>query len=115
MGHVQTIDTATRLSVTLFLARIADEYPVASAFLYGSRARGDAGPESDTDLAVILNGPKGRTSAVAANMAGSAYDVMLETGLLVSPLPIWSDDWLDPSHHANPWLISNIKRDGIAL
>jgi uncharacterized protein len=115
MEHVRAIDPATRLSISLFLARIEADYPVTEAHLYGSRARGDAGPESDADLAIILNGPKGRTASVAADMAGSAFDVLLETGVLVSPFPIWVDDWHDPSAHTNPWLIANIKREGIAL
>jgi uncharacterized protein len=106
--------TQKRAVVDMFLARIAGNYPVAAAWLYGSRARGDAREDSDADLAVILNGPKQRTGPVAVEMAGPAFDVMMETGLLVSPLPIWQEDWIDPSKHGNPWLIGNIKRDGVA-
>jgi uncharacterized protein len=114
MTHHPTIDTVTRRSVDLFLARIAGDYPIAEAWLYGSRARGDARDDSDADVAVILKGPKQRTSPVAVEMAGPAFDVMLETGLLVSPFPVWEEDWRDPSRHGNPWLIANIKREGIA-
>jgi uncharacterized protein len=41
--------------------------------------------------------------------------VLLDTGVLISPLPIWIEDWLDPSHHNNPWLIHNIKREGLPI
>ena len=109
------IDPATRRSVDLFLALIAGDYPIAEAWLYGSRARGDARPESDADLAIVLEAPKGRTSPVATAMAGPAYDVMLETGIFISPIPIWKEDWHDPSRHSNPLLVRNIKREGIAL
>ena len=115
MKSIVSIDSATRRCVELFLERIAGDYPVAGAWLYGSRARGEARKDSDADVAVILDGPKGRTSSVAVAMAGPAYDVMLETGILVSPIPIWQTDWLDPSQHGNPFLIRNIKRDGISL
>ena len=115
MNSLSTIDPRTRNSVTQFLARISGEYPVAEAWLYGSRARGDAGAESDADLAVILDGPRGKTSAVAVEMAAAEFDVMIETGILVSAFPIWIDDWNNPALHANPYLIANIKREGIAL
>ncbi len=109
------IDPLTRKSVEAFLARIAGDYPIVEAWLYGSRARGDARPDSDADVAVILSGSKGRALEVGPEMAGEAFDVLLETGVLVSPLPIWIEDWVDPSHHNNPWLIANIKREGLPI
>lgn len=115
MNRLSAIDPRTRNSVSQFLAQISGQYPVAGAWLYGSRARGDANAESDADLAVILDGPRGRTSAVAVEMAAAEFDVMIETGILVSAFPIWIDDWNNPALHANPYLIANIKREGIAL
>ena len=115
MTNKPAIDPATRRSVDLFIERIAGDYPIAEVWLYGSRARGDAQPDSDADVAVILKGPKGRTVTVSAEMAGPAFDVLMETGVLVSPLAIWLEDWNHPSTHGNPWLIDNIKREGLAL
>ena len=115
MKQKPTIDPITRHSVEMFLARIAPDYPVVEAWLYGSRARGDAGADSDADVAVILNGPKRRAIDVAKGMAGAEFDIMLETGMMVSALPIAAEDWNEPYRHSNPYLIANIKREGIRL
>lgn len=109
------IDPALRRTLDTFLDRIKGEYPVAEAWLYGSRARGDHRADSDIDVAVILEGPRGSASAISADMAGTAADVLLETELFVSPLAVWKEDWANPARHSNPWLLHNIKREGIAV
>jgi hypothetical protein len=42
-------------------------------------------------------------------------DVLLETGLIIQPLPIWEDEWEHPAHHPNPRLIENVRREGAPL
>lgn len=98
-----------------FVARLGDRYQVTAALLYGSQARGDAGADSDADLAVLLAGPRGDRSAAALEMAGIAFDLMLEHGVLVDALPVWEEEWRHPEAFANPALLANIRRDGIPL
>lgn len=99
----------------LFLQRTGARYELARAVLYGSRARGDAGIASDLDIAVVLRGPPTARADAAIDMAGIAYDVMLETGVLVDPIPLWEDEWTHPERFSNPALIENIRRDGVTL
>ncbi len=40
----------------VFLKHFEGEYPIVQSLLFGSRARGDNTPDSDADLAVILEG-----------------------------------------------------------
>ena len=70
--------------------------------VYGSRARGDHKPDSDADLAVILKGERGDRYKVSGDMAGIAFDVMLETGILVQALPLWEDELARPNSSAIP-------------
>ena len=43
------------------------------------------------------------------------FDVLTETGIIVSALPLWHDDLDHPERAKNPALIRNIQRDGIRL
>ena len=75
------------------MQRLEGKYPAIEGLVYGSRARGDHKPDSDTDLAVILKGERGDRYKVSGDMAGIAFDVMMETGVLVSPLPLWEEEF----------------------
>ena len=45
------------------VAKIVDAYHPTRIVLFGSRARGEAGPESDVDLLVVYDGPLSRREA----------------------------------------------------
>ena len=109
------IDLATERAVKRFLSLIADRYDTAGVIVYGSRARGTHRPDSDADVAVILSGKHQRFLSTKLAMADVAFDVLLETGINISPLPIWLDDWEHPEHHSNPALLHNIASEGIRL
>lgn len=110
------IDHDTEETVRRFLALIADRYETAGAIIYGSRARGTHRPDSDVDVAVLLRGePLQRFLSTKLAMADVAFDVMLDTGILISPLPIWQDEWEHPQDYSNPALLRNIDREGIRL
>jgi hypothetical protein len=109
------LDAETERAARIFMQRIEGKYPAIEGLVYGSRARGDHKPDSDTDLAVILKGERGDRYKVSGDMAGVAFDVMMETGVLVSPLPLWEEEFRQPERFSNPALIANIKREGLRL
>jgi predicted nucleotidyltransferase len=88
---------------------------MAEAIVYGSRARGTHRSDSDADVAVLLRGEPQRLLDTKLDMATTAFDVMLDTGILVSPLPIWLVEWDHPEDYSNPALLRNIDREGIRL
>ncbi len=109
------IDLDTEAAVRRFLASIAGRYDIEAAIVYGSRARGTHRSDSDADVAVLLRGERQRLLPIKLDMASDAYDVLLDTGILISPLPIWLDEWQHPENYVNPALLRNIERDGVRL
>lgn len=110
---MERLDTAIEAAVRRFLDLIAQNHDVAQAIVFGSYARGEQTPESDVDVAVLLRGEHQRF--IERAISDVAYDVMIETDVLISPLPIWVDEWEHPETYSNPDLLHNIDREGIRL
>jgi DNA invertase Pin-like site-specific DNA recombinase/predicted nucleotidyltransferase len=109
------MDSQTERAARSFMRRLDGRYSVREAILFGSRARRTHTPDSDADIAVVLNGAHGDRSAAVKDMAGIAFHVMMETGVMVEALPLWSDEIERPETYTNPALIKNILREGIHL
>ena len=109
------LDEETGLAARAFMRRLEGRYSVRQAFLFGSRARGAHRPDSDADIAVVLTGARGDRTAAALDMAGIAFDVLMETGVLVEALPLWEDEMRSPELFSNPGLIESIAREGVRL
>ena len=62
--------------------------PDARAYLYGSQARGDAGPDSDVDLLILLPDTYegGNFVRKKLDISGHLYDLSLSLGIDISPL-----------------------------
>lgn len=108
-------EAAQGAALRLFLARVAARYDFSAAYLFGSRARGEGRPDSDTDVAILLSGEQADFLDTKLDLADMAYDVLLETGVRIQPLPVWEAQWLHPESYSNPRLLENISREGIRL
>lgn len=108
-------DPGTDAAIRQFLGLVAPRFPLARAILFGSRARGTHRPDSDADLALLLRGRHRRLLPTTLALADLAYDVLLETGVNITPLPIWMDQWEHPETFANPDLLREIAREGRVL
>ena len=109
------LDADTERAARAFMLRLEGRYAVRQGILFGSRARRTHTADSDADIAVVLDGVTGDRTAAALDMAGIAFDVFLETGVLVEALPLWQGELERPERFGNPGLIQNIRREGVRL
>jgi uncharacterized protein len=77
--------------------------------LFGSEARGEAAPDSDIDLLVLLDGPI-RLWEDSGRAIDAVYALILEIGRPIHPIPV---DLRDYEAQQFP-LYRNAKREGIA-
>jgi antitoxin ChpS len=113
MSSKEDVGRAMRQFTAEIARREGDRY--AGAFLFGSRARNEAHADSDVDIAVILRGKAGNFVQTKLALADVAYDVLLDTGVYIQPLPLWEEEWRAPERHRNPRLVENIRREGVPL
>jgi len=88
------------------------KYPTAEFVLYGSQARGQAGPESDIDLLVLLN--EDVTTAKKRIIHDMLYDIGLAQDLVISTIVRSYDKWNSSISQATP-LYRTINQEGIRL
>lgn len=86
--------------------------PLVKTILYGSEARGDAHPDSDIDLLVLVDKDK-LSYADKDSIIASFYDIELETGVIISTLIMPRKEWEN-----RPFLTPfqyNVNKEGIIL
>ena len=113
MWFMRRLDPQTEMAVRTFLARIPPELNVEKAIVFGSRARGDNRPDSDADLALVFE--RGNEWPIVGLLAGLAFDVLMETGILVQPVPISTLDWTHPEQFPRPSFLRKVAKEGIAV
>ena len=90
--------------------RLTEAYDPLAIYLFGSKARGEAGPDSDYDLMVIVpddSPPERRQSRLA-------YECLWETGCAADVL-VWTRETFVSRSHLQASLPGTILREGRLL
>ncbi|MBO7568385.1 MAG: nucleotidyltransferase domain-containing protein [Bacteroidales bacterium] len=91
---------------------IYDADPKAEAILYGSRARGDAMPDSDYDILILIDGERVNFER-ETNITFPLYMFEIQEGIRISPLVRTRSQWYHPPIKT-PFHV-NVNNEGIRL
>lgn len=87
-------------------------HPRVETILYGSEARGDARPDSDIDLLVLVDA-ENVDYAEKDRIIAPLYDIELDTGVIISTIIMPRREWMQRPF-PTPFE-ENVKREGIVL
>jgi|SRR5690349_6144944 len=92
------------------VARLVREFTPQRIYLYGSRARGEQGPDSDYDLLVLVD----KASEPGYRLAQRAHRCIRDLGVAADVL-VWSMDAFDRRAHLKASLPGTILREGVLV
>lgn len=104
------LETTRDQALDVVLERLIDVYLPERVFLFGSRARDDAGPDSDYELLIIVPDdatPERRRSRLA-------YEHLWGTGTAADVL-VWTRKYFESRVHLNASLAATVIREGRLL
>ncbi|HYZ20561.1 MAG TPA: nucleotidyltransferase domain-containing protein [Rhodopila sp.] len=97
--------------LTHFRAAVTEIYGerLERVVLYGSRARGDAKPDSDYDVAVFIK-DAGTFTDDSARLAAVTTDILSETGAVISATPFPAG-----AYRERTGFMHELRKDGLDL
>ena len=97
--------------LTRFRAAVTEIYGdrVERVVLFGSRARGDAKPDSDYDIAVFLE-DVGTFTEESSRLAAVSTDILLDTGAVISATPFPAG-----AYRERTGFMHELRKDGLDL
>ena len=99
-----------RCALTRILERLIDAYEPERIYLFGSKARGDWGPDSDFDLMVVVPD----TAPADRQRSRLAYERLWGTGTAADVL-VWTHGRFHSRKHLRASLPGTILREGKLL
>lgn len=100
-----------RRIVRSFRALVESRTPVYKMIVFGSRARGEAAPDSDLDIVVVIDGTANEETADIVSDA--AWEAGFSDGIVVVPIVYSRDEW-ENSPERYSLLVQAVEAEGVA-
>lgn len=95
-----------------FKQSLAGRIRLSEVILFGSRARGDAEPDSDMDVLVVLDEPVSKQSRKI--VSDYAWELGFEAGIVVVPVVVSRDNWEHGPEQAS-LLAKAVREEGVLI
>jgi predicted nucleotidyltransferase len=107
LSHLTAED---RCALVRIIERLVEAYQPDRIYLFGSKARGDYGPDSDFDLMVIVP----QTTEPGYRLAQQAHSLLWDIGTAADVM-VWSQYAFESRLHLKASLPATIVREGRLL
>jgi len=95
-----------------FRGKVTARFPSSQVILFGSRARGDAGPQSDADVVVILKNSFSEEDQEF--ISDSAWETGYPYGLVIVPVVFSLEEW-ESGPERFSLLVQAVQSEGVPL
>jgi predicted nucleotidyltransferase len=106
------MDAIEKRVLDAFKSLLSKRFPFYKIILFGSRARGDAGPFSDMDVLVILDKTADETDL--DYVSDCAWEAGFEQGIVVVPVVFSREEW-ENSPERYSLLAQAVEMEGVAV
>lgn len=114
--RMRSIQARREQAITDFAERLRGELGsrLVELRLFGSVARGDAQPDSDIDVLVVVQAAADERGRLEREAVDIAFDVNLQHDVFISPCVVTESTLADPVWGQTPFLRA-IRRESVAL
>ena len=111
------MDAETKAALEDFKSRLQTQFgdKLKAVYLFGSRARGDHRPDSDADVAVILDHEIINVTDFSKELVYVAYNIFSEYGIYVQPWALQHGALEHPENFRAAKLSQTVLKYGIAI
>lgn len=103
---------AERTILERFKGLVSERVAPHKLVLFGSRARGDADPDSDLDVIVVVEGHADQTNRDW--ISDCAWEAGFDSGIVIVPLVYGRAEWEQgPERHS--LLVQAVEREGVPV
>ncbi|NOY69313.1 MAG: hypothetical protein GXP53_07455 [Deltaproteobacteria bacterium] len=95
-----------------FKNTVCRRFPGSKLSVFGSRARGDAKPESDLDVLVLLEGKV--TPKIKRIIYDCAWEAGFEDGIIINAVVVFRSDW-ESGPYRHSLLEKAVSLEGMAI